>query len=77
MLSCRRRVASFGTYELGAVTVAAIVGIPADNALQVALMSHVLGVVTILGMGVIGIVLTSLGAGRATTEGEGAGGPCR
>lgn len=63
-------VASFGTYELGAVTVAAIVGIPADNALQVALMSHVLGVVTILGMGVIGIVLTSLGAGRATTEGR-------
>ena len=57
--------ASFGTYELGAVTVATIVGIPADDALQVALMAHVLSVVTILLMGVGGIVLTSIGAERS------------
>ena len=59
--------AAFGTYELGAVTVAGLVGIPADEALQVALLSHVLGVVTILAMGVVGIVIASLDAGRPAT----------
>ncbi len=59
--------ASFGTYELGAVTVATIVGIPVGDALQVALMAHVLVVVTIVVMGVAGIVLASVGAGRGST----------
>lgn len=59
--------AAFGTYELGAVTVASLVGTPVDEALQVALMSHVLGVVMILAMGVVGIVLASLDAGRTAT----------
>jgi glycosyltransferase 2 family protein len=64
--------ASFGTYELGAITMAGIVGIPVDQALQVSLMSHVLGVVSILVMGVIGIVATSIRGDGNVTEGESA-----
>lgn len=59
--------AAFGTYELGAVTVAGLVGIPADEALQVALLSHVLGIITIVAMGVVGIVIASVDAGRPAT----------
>jgi uncharacterized protein (TIRG00374 family) len=59
--------AAFGTYELGAVAIAALVGVPADDALRVALMSHVLGVVVILALGVVGIVATSIDPRRGTT----------
>jgi uncharacterized protein (TIRG00374 family) len=52
--------AAFGTYELGAVAVSGLVGIPADDALQVALLGHIVGVVTIVGMGVVGIVSTTI-----------------
>jgi uncharacterized protein (TIRG00374 family) len=52
--------AALGTYELGAVAVGALVGIAADEALQIALLGHLVGIVTLLGMGVVGIVLTSV-----------------
>jgi hypothetical protein len=58
--------ASLGTYELGAVTVAAVVGIPADDALQAALLSHVVAVVTILGMGISGLLLSSVLSPRSS-----------
>ena len=56
---------ALGTYELGAVAAAGLIGVSADAALQVALLGHLLALGTMVTLGAIGIVVMSLAPGRA------------
>ncbi len=49
-----------GTYELGALTMAAFVGLPADEALQVALLGHAIAVVPLAVVGLAALVGMSI-----------------
>jgi uncharacterized membrane protein YbhN (UPF0104 family) len=49
-----------GTYELGALTAAAFVGLPADQALQVALLGHAIAVVPLAIVGLAALVGMSI-----------------
>lgn len=46
-----------GTYELGAMTMAAIAGVPADEALQIALLAHAIAVLPLALVGLISVVV--------------------
>ena len=46
-----------GTYELGAVTMAAFAGVPADEALQIALLAHAIAVLPLAVVGLVAVVV--------------------
>ena len=46
-----------GTYELGAVTMATFAGVPAEEALQIALLGHAMAVLPLALMGLVSVVV--------------------
>ena len=62
--------AALGTYELGAVALAGTVGVSADQALQVALLAHLVGIVTVLILGAVGAVVVSVTPARSQVARE-------
>jgi uncharacterized membrane protein YbhN (UPF0104 family) len=62
-----------GTYELGAMTMAAVAGVPADQALQIALLGHAIAVVPLAVAGLIAgafmLIVPPRAAGGAITAG--------
>lgn len=46
-----------GTYELGAMTMAAFAGVPADEALQIALLAHAIAVLPLALVGLIAVIV--------------------
>ena len=60
-----------GTYELGAMTMAAFAGVPADEALQIALLAHAIAVLPLALVGLISVVVMIIvPPGPATTDAD-------
>ena len=59
-----------GTYELGALTMAAFAGVPPDQALQIALLAHAIAVLPLAVAGLVAVVAMSLVPARRSTVGQ-------